>query len=178
MYSIASLVEIEKTKNWPQIESVCQYSGIIPNTIPHFSWQTAENYHLDQTREKLVALAKSIENFSFTTSGIGIFPNDRKIIFLIIVKSRKLLEIHEQIWHELLPYSINPRMHYSPENWIPHISLNFQNLTTDQFQCSLDELLKIDLQFTFQVNEFGILYLNEDISGVDFTAPLLKEGKK
>lgn len=176
MYSIASLVDVDKTKGWPQIEDVCQYSGMIPHTIPHFSWQTAENYLLGPAREKLKCLANSIEPFTFTTSGLGIFPNDRKIIFLIIVKSRKILEIHEYIWNEMLPFAINPRMHYSPENWIPHISLNFQNLTADQFQCSIDELLKIDLQFTFEVNQLGILFLNESISGVDFTAALSKDG--
>jgi 2'-5' RNA ligase len=178
MYSIASLIDVGKTKGWPKIESVCQYSGMIPHTIPHFSWQTAENYRLEPAREKLKELSNSIEPFPFSTSGLGIFPNDRKIIFLIIVKSKKLLEVHEYIWNEMLPFTINPRMHYSPENWIPHISLNFQDLTSDQFQCSIDELLKIDLQFTFQVKQLGILFLNENNSGIDFTAALSKEGLK
>lgn len=172
MFSIASLLDIESTPNWPKVESVCQYSGIIPHTIPHFSWQTAENYQIEQARKKIADLAEQISSFSFSTSGLGIFPNDRKILFLIIVKTRKLMEIHELLWNELLPLAVNPRMHYSPDQWIPHISLNLQTLDDYQFNCSMEELLKIDLKFEFVVNKFGILYLTETDSGIDFSASL------
>lgn len=172
MFSIASLLEIESTPNWPKIESVCQYSGIIPHTIPHFSWQTAEEYQIEQTRNKMAELAEQIPPFSFSTSGLGIFPDDRRIIFLIMVKTRKLMEIHELLWNELLPFAINPRMHYAPDQWIPHISLNLQALNESQFNCSIEELLKIDLRFEFVVKKIGILYLTETSSGVDYSVSL------
>ena len=177
MYSIASLFDSEPMGAWQHLSKMCEYSGITTNEIPHFSWQTAENYQLDPVRQKMTEVCASIPPFSFTTSGLGIFTNDTKILFLIIVKTKKIMEIHELLWNELIPYSIEPRMHYSPENWIPHISLNLQKLDDEQFSCSLNELLKNNLNFEFFVKSFGILFLNPASSGIDSIIPLKMDGK-
>jgi 2'-5' RNA ligase len=167
MYSIASLIDSEKENCWSEIEKSCKYSGIVPYNAPHFSWQTADSYQLSEVRQKISSIVNEIRPFEFSTSGLGIFNNDRKIIFLIVVKNKKLLEIHELLWNTLIPFAINPKFQYAPDNWIPHISINIRNIDEKQFSCSLDELLNMKLDFIFHVNEIGILSLKESIPGID-----------
>lgn len=178
MYSVAALIETNQTSPWQELASVCEFSGLVTHTIPHFSWQTAENYQIEPVRNKLISLTETIPPFRFTTSGLGIFSNDRKILFLIIVKTRLLLEIHELLWQELSIYANGLKLHYSPDNWIPHISINLHKLDEAQFGCSLTELLKTRLDFEFSVNRFGLIYLNPDSAGVDTVFPLKSEGSK
>jgi 2'-5' RNA ligase len=177
VYSIAALFETDPMGDWQRLSKLCDYSGLSSNIIPHFSWQTAESYQLESVRQKMTDLSASIPAFTITTAGLGVFSNDIKILFLIIVKTRKLMEIHELFWKELIPFSFDPRMHYSPENWIPHISLNLQKLEEDQFNCLLDELLKNNLNFEFLVQKMGILFLNPSTSGIDSTIHLKRVNK-
>jgi 2'-5' RNA ligase len=178
MFSIAALIEAKQAAPWQKLASLCEFTGVITHTISHFSWQTAENYRIEPLKEKLTALTENISPFSFTTSGLGVFPGDRKILFLIIVKTKKLLEIHEMLWKELSIYAEGSKAHYAPENWIPHISINLYKLTDDQFNCSFAELIKTDLNFEFKVSKFGLIYLNKESAGIDTIFPLKQSESK
>ena len=172
MYSIASLFETDPPGPWQNVESLCASSEVTMHTLPHFSWQSADNYQLEPLKSRLTTLTRNIPSFKFHTSGLGVFSNDRKILFLIIVKTRPLLEMHEMLWNELFEFAETPKLHYSPENWIPHISINLNKLAEPQFLCTFSELVKYELQFEFEVNQFGLLYLNQENAGIDTIFPL------
>ncbi len=167
MYSIASLFETDVNGPWQQLAGICNASGFSSEAVPHFSWQTAENYRLPEVREKLTQLALEFTPFQITTSGLGVFANDHRILFIIIVKTRLLLEMHERLWRELTPYAEGCKQHYSPQNWIPHISLNLEKLSDDQFNCSFTELSQHPLQFDITVKRLGLLYMLSEASGID-----------
>jgi hypothetical protein len=88
MYSIVSLFEDNPSGPWHDLTSLCSDLGLQPHAIPHFSWQSAEDYDIEIVRERLSTLCRDISPFKVTTSGFGIFSNQRKIIFLIIVKTK------------------------------------------------------------------------------------------
>lgn len=176
MYSITSIFSNENVSLWKDLEMTCEYGGLHKAAIPHFSWQTAESYQFEALRAELELLAAEIPVFSFKTSGIGVFRNNRKIFFLIIVKDRKLLDLHELIWNRTLRFANQPNLHYSPENWIPHITLNLNELSEDQFKCSMEELTSRSYNFEFQVKQFGLLYLTPTESGIDSIYPLKQAG--
>lgn len=168
MYSIAAILEKEGRDLWNELEFRCQISGLKKTAIPHFSWQTAEGYDFVPLREELANICQNIRPFKFRISGLGIFPNEkRKIIFLNIIKDRALLDLHELIWENTLLYARQPNMLYSPENWVPHISLNLNPLEDDSFNCAINELTSKPLDFEFTVNQIGLLYLTEASSGAD-----------
>ena len=172
MYSIASLIESDTTGPWQKLAHLCEYSGLTVDAIPHFSWQTAEKYQEKATKRELSLLADIVPPFKISTSGLGVFSNDHKILFLIIVKTREILEIHEMLWKELSVLAEQPKIHYSPEKWIPHISINLYKLEDSQFDCSFNELLKNNLQFEFVVKKFGLLFLTNQSAGIDAIFPL------
>ncbi len=172
MYSITSIFENQDVCLWDELEKTCDYSGFDKATIPHFSWQSAETYQFEPLRSELSQLASETGPFKFKTSGLGIFNNTRKIFFLIIVKNRPLLELHEHIWQRTIQFAEQPNLHYAPENWIPHITLNLNELSDSQFKCSVEELTARPLQFEFEVKEFGFLFLTPNTSGIDSLYPL------
>jgi 2'-5' RNA ligase len=176
VYSIASLFDTNQSGTWQKISDLCNLSGMTTHSIPHFSWQTADSYQTEPLNSELQLLLKTISPFSFTTSGLGIFNNERKILFLIIVKTRVLLEIHESLWNHLTRFANNPRLYYSPTNWIPHISINLNKLNDEQFKWSLSTLLKSNLNFEFEVKKFGIIYLEQGSSGIEADFPLKGKG--
>lgn len=172
MYSITSIFSNQDETIWQDLNNTCEYGGLHKTAIPHFSWQSAESYQFEPLRVELAQLSTEIGRFSFQTSGIGIFNNKRKIFFLIIVKTRAILEMHEMIWQRTIRYADQVNLHYSPENWIPHITLNLNELTEDQFKCSVEELTQKPMNFEFEVKELGLLYLTASSSGIDSLYPL------
>jgi 2'-5' RNA ligase len=167
VYSIASIIDSNGKDLWGELEDRCKMSGLQRTAIPHFSWQTAESYEFEPLRKALSNICRNIEPFTFITSGLGIFPNERKILFLIIVKDRILIDLHEHIWKETYSFAIQPSMKYSPENWVPHISLNLNKLDDDTFNCALSELTSKPLEFQFEVSQIGLLFLTMASSGID-----------
>jgi hypothetical protein len=68
VYSIAALLESENCGPWNELANFCEYSGVHTHQIPHFSWQTAEDYQITPTKESLDSLCSTIpvrERFSF-----------------------------------------------------------------------------------------------------------------
>lgn len=177
MYSITSIFDTNAKEFWKELEKNCEFSGLQKTTIPHFSWQTAESYEFKPIKEELSALSRSIQPFKLRTSGLGIFSNHRKILFLIIVKDRDLLNLHQMIWEHTIQYAIQPNLHYSPESWIPHISLNLNELTDDQFYCSVKELTNLTLNFELEVKQLGLIFLTPTSSGIEVLYPLSRKGE-
>jgi 2'-5' RNA ligase len=167
VYSIASILRNEDLGFWDDIENRCMESPLRRTEIPHFSWQTAESYDYDPLREELANICQNERPFEVHTSGLGIFPGERKILFLIIAKDRNLLDLHEMIWENTILYARQPNLLYSPDNWIPHISLNLEALTDHDFSCTVSELTSRPLNFTMRVEQMGLLFLTLDSSGLD-----------
>jgi 2'-5' RNA ligase len=167
VYSIAALLKKDGQKIWNDLEAQCQLIGVRRSAIPHFSWQTAESYDFEPLREKLDSLSRNITPFKVHTSGMGIFPGERKILFLIITKDRQLMDLHQMIWETTLPFASHSSDHYSPKNWVPHISLNINNLTPDSFNCAVNDLTSKSLEFEFEIAEIGLLFLTLESSGAD-----------
>lgn len=179
MYSIASVFEDDGQQLWNELENRCPTGCLRRTSIPHFSWQTAESYEVDPLKDELDNLCRNIRPFTFHTSGLGVFPKERKIIFLIIVKDRALLDLHEMIWENTFLYARQPNMLYSPDNWVPHISLNLTELDDNDFACAIRELTTKPLDFSFAVRNIGLLYLTMTSSGVetmfDLSDPMAKK---
>jgi 2'-5' RNA ligase len=179
MYSIASVFGDDGEELWQELEDRCKLSRLRRTEIPHFSWQTAESYDFVPLREELENLSRNIRTFTFHTSGLGIFPSEnRKILFLNIIKDRNLLDLHEMIWENTILYAQQPNAFYSPDKWIPHISLNLNSLENNQFTCAIEELTSRSLDFEFRVTKIGLLYLTLTSSGIDCLYDLNNPGQK
>jgi len=172
MEAIATLIDpylnSPSVNLWVELEKSCRSMGIQIAPQPHFSWQGALEYDLDEVEIRLKNLAKHQTPFKVRSSGLGIFTGDAPVLYLPLVKDRKLLQLHQQIWEELSSYSREKSKYYSPDQWMPHITLVYQGLTVDSLLCAVKNLTSLPMQFEFDVNNLVLLYTVDDMAGIRF----------
>ncbi len=135
MLGLVSLVpqpfyqQIEKI--WEDLETKFDLIGFLISPIPHLSWQIAEQYQQQPLEKSIRELTFKIPPFKIRTNGLGLFTGVRQVIYIPIIKDCYLVELHQQIWQAAQPHSegINPL--YSPDFWVPHITLIHENLTAE-----------------------------------------------
>jgi 2'-5' RNA ligase len=71
------------------------------------------------------------------------------VIYLPIVRTALLSEIHATIWGQVIGLSTQPNFHYNPEQWMPHITLAHADVDDDALVCAMKKL-------AFQVNHWEI----------------------
>ncbi len=168
--AIASLLDLdqapESKKIWNLMLERCNYSGLLPLPIPHFSWQVAGVYSMDQLLPAIESLAMTWNQFSVRTSGLGFFTGETPVLYLPIIKTRELLEKHEELWHLCSGYAKDLSLHYSPENWMPHITIIHQKFSFEGVSCVVEDLYQKNLGMEFKVEKVEIIYQNENDEGI------------
>jgi len=116
---------------WRELENDCGLTGILVTPFPHFSWQIAEDYDWDPLQQIVVEITAETQPFTVWAAGLGLFTSANPVIYLPVVRTKALSELHEKIWTRLKPISTKASPFYAPENWMPHISLAYADLTPE-----------------------------------------------
>jgi len=168
--AIASLLDLdqapESKKVWDLMLERCNHMGLLPVPIPHFSWQVAGNYALDQLLPAIESLALTWREFSVRTSGLGLFSGETPVLYLPIIKTRELLEKHDELWDLCSGFAVDLSLHYSPQNWMPHITIIHQKFSFENVSCVIKDLYQKDLGMEFRVQKVEIIYQNDDEEGI------------
>jgi 2'-5' RNA ligase len=130
MHAVVSLFEQETQDKIEQIWKLLnQYFGIesmYATPIPHYSYHVSSNYEKEKVKKVLEHAASSVAPFSVKTAGIGIFPGELPVLFMPVVRTPQLTKLHQLLWDGLgcaCDMSVGSSPLYSPENWIPHVTL-------------------------------------------------------
>ena len=85
MFTIASLLDPEsdvKVKSlWDQLEINSGLKGVKKSPLPHFSWQIAESYPLNEADKRLAQYSRKYAPFDVKVSGLGIFTGTSSLGF-------------------------------------------------------------------------------------------------
>ncbi len=170
MIAIASLLDVHANRQveeiWDWLEANCGLSEIKLSPLPHFSWQTAEGYNIDQMEAALQELTITITPFTVRTAGIGIFTGEIPVFYLALVKNSQLLNLHKTIWDRITPFSRKVNDLYDPEYWIPHISLAYRDITPAKLSCALEGLIYSPLEMEIIVDNLSVIYQVGGLDGV------------
>jgi 2'-5' RNA ligase len=115
---------------WDGLEERFGLSGIRVTPLPHFSWNIGEDYPPEALEPAMREVAEIISPLSIRTGGLGIFTGPSPVIFIPVVKSPQLVNAHKIIWDRFQNVAQGLSPYYSPENWLPHISLAYQDVTS------------------------------------------------
>jgi 2'-5' RNA ligase len=77
--------------------------------------------------------------------GLGRF--DKKVIYLSIKKSNEIVEINRLVNGFLRDYCDELFDDYSPENWIPHVTLAMEDLPERNFETAWNEIRDYAIKF-------------------------------
>jgi len=157
MYAIISEIDKQSsekvTQIWHKLCDACGLEAIYTIPIPHFTWLISEEMDLDQARSIFVSKIPQIPGISTYTFGLGIFSGENPVLFLPMVKTIEMIQLHQDIWDRLGPHCGNLNMYYSPSFWMPHITLALKDLNKDNLACAVNA-------FAFKQVELSVTMLS------------------
>lgn len=142
MYAIISEIDKKSSEKvsqiWHHLCEVCRLEEIYTLPTPHFSWMVADGMILDQAKSKLASMISQVPEISTYTFGLGIFSGTFPVLFLPMVKTIKMIKLHQEIWNQVGPYCSQLNMYYSPSLWMPHITLALKDLDKEKLACAVN----------------------------------------
>ena len=91
----------------------------------------AAAYDLEATDAVVEELANTRAPLDVTTAGLGVFSGEQPIIYIPVIRTRALDDLHLRLYRSLAPHCRDHVAYYAPERWMPHISIGQVNITPD-----------------------------------------------
>jgi 2'-5' RNA ligase len=128
------------TSIWSHLEDRCDLDGIKVTPFPHFSWQIGESYSSEALEQTMRKISAETRPFTIRTTGLGIFTGNKPVIYIPVVKSPSLVNLHQKIWYAFFPIGKGIAEYYNPELWIPHISLAYDDVNPECIGSAIQEI--------------------------------------
>ena len=77
-------------------------------------------------------------------------------MFIAIEKDAYLLDLHKEIWDLAFPFGKGVSDHYTPKNWIPHVTLASRDINPDSLVKMLKFLGHRDTDWTIEISRFSL----------------------
>jgi len=168
MHGIISLLPAPHSEQvrflWKMLEDEFGLIGVRATPIPHFSWQIAQEYDFEKLKPVLAEIAGKNHPFLVRTAGIGLFTGPRPVLYISIIKSAVLLDLHQCLWEQCLPLSNGQSPYYSPLLWMPHITLAFEDLDEANIAAVVTRLGSESFSWEFTIDSLS-LYQSSDEDG-------------
>ncbi|MEP7216108.1 MAG: 2'-5' RNA ligase family protein [Anaerolineaceae bacterium] len=113
---------------WDQIEREFDVAKGYPGALPHFTLHLANSYDLEATQAELEDIANARAPFDVTTTGLGVFTGELPIVYIPVIRTRTLDDLHLRLYRSLGPHCSGHVPYYAPASWMPHISIGQVNI--------------------------------------------------
>ncbi|MGC1376537.1 MAG: 2'-5' RNA ligase family protein [Anaerolineales bacterium] len=140
---------------WNELEKECGLAGVKVTPYPHFSWQIGAEYAGQQTEQAIKAVAGQMRRFTVYTAGLGIFSGPNPVVYIPIIRNPKLNRLHAKLWKQLQPSAKGLSPFYSPQKWMPHITIIFENENARSVLCGLEMLTFRSFAWEIEVNNIS-----------------------
>jgi 2'-5' RNA ligase len=127
---------------------------------PHFSWNIAEAYDRPQMDWAVAETGLVTPVFNVQTAGIGLFPAPVPVLFIKVARNPQLDLLHRRLWDRMQPIGKDMSAYYNPENWLPHISLAYGDLRSEQVP-EVRAWLEAQDTFRWEMDINNICYIHE-----------------
>jgi 2'-5' RNA ligase len=146
---------------WQELEAHCGLVGVKATPFPHLSWQVTEAYELPRLETVVHALTSQVQPFPIHTAGLGIFTGENPIVYISIVKDEPLMLFHSLLWEKMDGIALNPAPYYSPEQWVPHITLTYNDVTSANLDCVMQSLAFQSFDLEIQIDNLILVAQGE-----------------
>ena len=113
---------------WQELERDFGLVGIWVTPFPHFSWQIAVDYDFEYTAEIVEKIACQTPPLLVRTTGLALFTGESPVIYIPVVKTAALIELHTLLWEHTKEASAGRAAYYAPGAWMPHVSLAYEDV--------------------------------------------------
>ena len=186
MYAIISELNkpaSEEVKSiWQQLALECELDAIFHLPTPHLTWLICEDLDIPDAVPVLSGFVSQETCFSTHTTGLGVFTGKTPVLYLPVVKTKMFLSIHQIVWNLLTPFVRLHDENYSPEAWVPHVTLALNDLTMANLHCAINHLGFKEIRIEIFIASLSIVEFENDIAGeiincFPFQKPELKQGE-
>lgn len=171
MYALTTLFDINADTSfaqmWQRLRTKCGLVTANEISFVHLSWQGATAYEMGHASVVLQEIAAVTRAFTVKISGIGLFTGKQPVLFLNIVKNRKLLELHEVLWARFKNDAKELNAFYAPEEWVPHVTLTYNPLSHEALTCAVAELMNEPFTTELMIDNLAWIYLQDRTVGID-----------
>ncbi len=165
MYGVVTLLDAENlvrfSEVWDTLVRFCPAFNQQAAPLPHFSWHIAEGYDLLGLQRMLSEFVREARSFPARCSGLGVFTGATPIVYIRLVKDDRLAQLQRQIYEQIFPLSRAPSSFYTPEAWVPHISLTNDIEDPDLLACAIRNLAFNVYDWEIQVDHLTIGYQDD-----------------
>jgi 2'-5' RNA ligase len=144
---------------WEKLNQKFDVRGMYVQSYPHFSFQVAEQYEEQACESFLRELAARTKPFRVRTAGLGIFTVANPILYIPVVRSPVLSELHAEVWRNVRQTVPGAVAHYyHPEEWSPHITLAHGDIDQEKLAAIVRLLSGMNFHWEFNVTNLAIIY--------------------
>lgn len=142
---------------WKNLKTDCGLQGIYVTPLPHFSWQVAESYQWDALEIILHEIASAAQTIQIKTNSLALFTAESPVVYIPVVRTKELSEIHELIWEKLTPISMNSNLYYGPSHWTPHITLAYRDVDMENLSCLMEKLAFHPIYWEIEIDNLTLI---------------------
>jgi 2'-5' RNA ligase len=172
MQGIVSLLDGEARDRidqlWEELRRDFGVRGIHSKRFPHFSYHVADEYDLAKLRPELEQLAGATRQFLARASGIGIFTRKEPVIYLPVVRSNELQNIHSGVARLAEPLATGINEYYAPDIWIPHITVAEGDVDILVLPEIVRRLGERNLRWELPVTNLAVIRATENVQEICF----------
>lgn len=129
---------------------------------PHLTYLLTGTRRLNDLKSVLREVAATTSPFSAFTTGLGVFPGPSPVIYIPVLRSNDLNLLHQRVLDVSAPLC-RVGSYYSPDRWLPHISLALHDTTADLLGPVLGHLNEETYNLRVNVNNLAILRKKGDL---------------
>jgi 2'-5' RNA ligase len=162
MHAIVSLLDEHHSglveALWRELETDCGLAGVSLTPLPHFSYHIATEFDFKRLETALGELAARTLPFTVHASGLGLFTGPSPVLYVSLIKDARLASFHQTVWELVNPVAIGASSHYTPEVWVPHITLAYGDVSTDKLDCAMNKLAFRTYNWEIRVDHLALVY--------------------
>ncbi len=127
-HSIAALLappyDAQVEAIWHHLQQRLDLEPRFATPVPHLSFHVAAGYDEARLAISLRDLASRHTPLCVRTAGLGIFTGPQPFLVLMVVRTAALSALHHALFEAVQGIAETPSPYYTPETWVPHITLN------------------------------------------------------
>src|SRR6516162_5218738 len=143
---------------WAELKREFSVDGVYITPYPHFSYHIAENYDVDKTKPVLERIIANITKFYVRTGGLAIFTGASPVLYIPVVRSLELTQLHQELWEQISPASSGVQQYYHPDQWMPHITIGFADISKENLSQIIPFLAERDFNWDITVGNLALIY--------------------
>ena len=170
VFALAALLDDTHTDKvhqvWDLLERECGLQALDVPPYPHISFHGAAAYQLDELDRQLHEITRKIEPFRIHTTGLGVFTGKIPVVYIPVVASKPLLDIHQQLWETTSHFGTRVNMLYQPDLWVPHITILHDEIDTGCLNYIFSLFIETPFTWEIEINRLAILYRKQEEYGL------------